>query len=117
MVRQRGFEPLTHGLEGRCSIPLSYWRAPQEAVEKAEIHVERQPTIFNRLVGWGVSRLKASPPFDSRTSRKKYNPREPPRAGWAGPPLNVLMRLNLDQHARPLARSLLGILDASGSFL
>ena len=26
MARQKGFEPLTRGLEGRCSGPLSYWR-------------------------------------------------------------------------------------------
>ena len=27
MARQEGFEPATYGLEGRCSIRLSYWRA------------------------------------------------------------------------------------------
>ena len=26
LVRQKGFEPPTHGLEVRCSILLSYWR-------------------------------------------------------------------------------------------
>ena len=25
MVSQEGFEPPTHGLEGRCSIQLGYW--------------------------------------------------------------------------------------------
>jgi hypothetical protein len=30
VVRQGGLEPPTHGLEGRCSIHLSYWRTKTE---------------------------------------------------------------------------------------
>ena len=42
MARQKGLEPLTHGLEGRCSIRLSYWRNFQR---KQGNHFP--PTIIN----------------------------------------------------------------------
>ena len=35
MARQRGFEPLTHSLEGCCSILLSYWRAKKKTAFSA----------------------------------------------------------------------------------
>ena len=42
MARQKGLEPLTHCLEGRCSIRLSYWRNFQR---KQGNHFP--PTIIN----------------------------------------------------------------------
>ena len=38
MVRQAGVEPTTHGLEGRCSILLSYWRTglPRENLQEID---------------------------------------------------------------------------------
>ena len=32
VARQKGLEPLTRGLEGRCSFHLSYWRDRGEPI-------------------------------------------------------------------------------------
>ena len=45
MVNLRGFEPLAHGLEGRCSIQLSY-RSTCGAGEGSR-------TLATSLEGWG----------------------------------------------------------------
>jgi hypothetical protein len=39
MVRQEGFEPPTHSLEGCCSIHLSYWRFVTSRAEQRRILV------------------------------------------------------------------------------
>ena len=36
-MNQEGFEPPTHGLEGRCSIQLSYWSALRKRVMRIEL--------------------------------------------------------------------------------
>ena len=44
LARLRGFEPLAHGLEGRCSIQLSYRRIGAG---------EENRTLATSLEGWG----------------------------------------------------------------
>ena len=49
VVRQKGFEPLTHGLEGRCSIQLSYWRTKRISYLVKRIPSEWFPQLTHEI--------------------------------------------------------------------
>ena len=81
VVIQEGFEPPTHGLEGRCSILLSYWtknleRAmgiePTTSAWKAEV----LPLNYTRSLLVGVAGFEpATPCSQGRCATKlRYTP-------------------------------------------
>ena len=57
VVRQKGFEPPTHALEGRCSIQLSYRRLSIGAGDGNRTHAAS-------LEGW-YSTIELHPHFNS----------------------------------------------------
>ncbi len=68
MARQAGFEPTTYGLEGRCSIQLSYWRAIYKVFYIN--HLQHIPKIGNRVLASGYRYLKT--PFFGNHSNGCY---------------------------------------------
>src|SRR4029453_18182002 len=73
-ARQRGFEPLTHGLEGRCSIHLSYWRPTRGGGGRFE-----RPTTCSQ--GRCATRLRYAPPPPYRGGSLARRTGRPQRRG------------------------------------
>src|SRR5919197_988433 len=80
-ARQRGFEPLTHGLEGRCSVHLSYWRGRLILVGASRF--ERPTTCAQ---GRCASRLRYAPSKVSRLPNMDSRPHATLRDSGRGEP-------------------------------
>ena len=46
LARLEGFEPPAHGLEGRCSIRLSYRRKPQDGFSEGSAGAQRKEVVL-----------------------------------------------------------------------
>jgi hypothetical protein len=70
-ARQEGIEPPTHGLEGRCSLQLSYWRTrgksatyapsidPASPARGGPVTVPVRAARFAKILGYAPERVVA----------------------------------------------------------
>ena len=84
VVSQKGFEPLTHGLEGRCSILLSYWPMKDfmERVKRIELSqlawkARALPLSYTRINGGGDWIRTSESAANGFTVRPLWPTREP----------------------------------------